>query len=150
MTRLAQTLFLLALLMLAACRQTDEQKAEQIAREYMSHTIGASAVSRAHIETHASAAGWQVIFHDAYASSDEGPFWPDACGWGGSDCVFREVYACIDGDWMIRQVAGSPATASFEAKDVACPPMPPLAPAPTLAGRRPSPKMLMPTAARVP
>ncbi len=42
MTRLAQLLFLLTLLMLVACRQTDEQKAEQIAREYMSHTIGAS------------------------------------------------------------------------------------------------------------
>lgn len=150
MIRLAKLLFLVFLLMLVACRQNDEQKAVQLAREYMSHAIGANAVNRAHVEVHFSKAGWQVIFRDAYASSDEGSLGPDACGWGGSDCVFRDVYACIDGDWMIRQVGGSPATVPLEAQDVVCQAMPPIAPAPTMASSRLSPEILVPTATRVP
>jgi hypothetical protein len=150
MIRLAKLLFLVTLLVLVACRQNDEQKAVQLAREYMSRTIGANTVNRAHVEVHFSDAGWQVIFRDAYASSDEGVLGPDACGWGGNDCVFRDVYACIDGDWMMRQVGGSPATVSLEAQDMVCQAMPPLAPAPTMASSRSSPGTLMPTATRIP
>ena len=150
MIRLAKLLFLVFLLLLVACRQTDEQKAVQLAREYMSHTIGVNAVNRAHVETHFSQAGWQVIFRDAYASSDEGSLGPDACGLGGGDCVFKDVYTCIGGDWTIRQVGGSPATVSLTAQDAVCQAMPPIAPAPTMAGNWSSPETPMPTATRVP
>jgi hypothetical protein len=145
MFRFTKLLSLALLLMLVACRQSDEQKAEQLAREYMTRAIGVNAVNRAHVETRSSEAGWQVIFRDAYASSKEGSLGPDACGWGGSDCVFRDVYACIDGDWMIRQVGGSPATVSLEAQDVVCQALPPIAPAPTAAGDQSALQILKPT-----
>lgn len=120
MIHLTRLLVLVSLLMLVACRQSDEQKAEQLAREYMTHAIGALAVNRAQVEVHPSKSGWQVIFRDANASSAQGFLGPDACGIAGRDCVFRDVYACIDNDWKIRQVGGSPATVSLNAQDTVC------------------------------
>jgi hypothetical protein len=150
MFRLTKLLLLVFLLTLVACRQNDEQKAVQLAREYMSRTIGANAVNRAQVEVHSSEAGWQVIFRDAYASSDEGSLGPDACGWGGSSCVFRDVYACIDSDWMIRQVGGSPATASLGTQDAVCQTLSPIGLVSTITSGQSSPAIPKPAATRVP
>ena len=128
--------------MLVACRQSDEQKAEQLAREYMTRAIGVNAVNRAHIEMRSSEAGWQVVFRDAYASCEEGAFWPGACRFGSR--TFRDVYACVDHNWMIRQVGASPATEPIGIQEV-CQALPPIAPAPTAAGDQSALQLLKPT-----
>ena len=118
MVRITRLSFLIFLLMLVACTQNDEQKAVQIAREWMIRTAGANAVHRAHVETRLSKTGWLVIFRDAYATSDEGSWWPDACGFGQTHCVYRDVFACVGHDWMIHEAGATAPTVSFENQTV--------------------------------
>jgi hypothetical protein len=135
MFRFAKLLLPLLVLMLAACQQNDEQKAEQLARKFMTEAIGANAVNRAHVEIRSSEAGWQVIFRDTYASCGEGSFWPGACSFGPR--TFRDVYACVDPNWMIHELGASSATDSVREQDVyhAMPSGPTIAPAPTEPAR---------------
>jgi len=132
MFRFATRLFLLFLFVLVACQQNnDERKAEQLARTLMIEAIGANAVNRAHVEIRSSEAGWQVIFRDAYASCGEGSFWPGACSFGPR--TFRDVYACVDPNWMIHELGASSAIDPVGAQDIchALPTGPTIAPAPT-------------------
>jgi hypothetical protein len=96
--------------------QDPQQKAEQVAHDRMQQVIGSSAVNRAHVEVRSSAAGWMVVFRDANASCSEGTFWPGACRTGAN--TFRDVYACVERDWQIRQMGASSASAPLGAGDL--------------------------------
>lgn len=104
-TRFARIISLIFLLLLVACQPQPEKKAEQLAREYMTTVIGESAVDRSAIEVRPSAVGWMVIFRNAHASCDEAILWRGACRDGNRE--FRDVYACVERNWMIRQIGGT-------------------------------------------
>lgn len=109
-------LTLVFLLLTTACQPKPEKKAEQIAREQMTAVIGVSAVNRSVIEVLPSTVGWMVIFRDANVSCDEGAFWPGACRFGNQ--VFRDVYACVEHDWNIRQIGASSESESLGEEDL--------------------------------
>ena len=116
MFRRARLILLMFLLLLTACQQRPEETAEQRARHLMAPVIGADAMQRAHVEVRPSTVGWLVIFRNANASCAEGTFWPGACRFGSR--VFRDVYACVERDWQIRQMGASSAVNSLGAEDL--------------------------------
>jgi hypothetical protein len=123
---------LLALLLLTtSCQPKSEKKAEKLAREQMIRIIGANAVDRSVIEVHPSKVGWIVIFRDANASCDEGSFWPGACRF--ENRVFRDVYACVESNWSIRQMGVSGKSESLGEEDLC------QVPAPALPTAEPNP-----------
>lgn len=115
-TRCVRFITLVFLLLTTACQPKPEKKAEQLAREQMVGVIGESAVDRSVVEVRPSTVGWMVIFRDANVSCDEGPFWPGACRFGNR--VFRDVYACVERNWSIRQMGASGETESFGEEDL--------------------------------
>jgi hypothetical protein len=109
-------LILVFLLLTAACQPKPEKKAEQVAREQMTGVIGTNAIDRSVIEVRLSNVGWMVIFRDVNVSCDEGAFWPGACRFGNR--VFRDVYACVERDWNIRQMGASSESKSLGEEDL--------------------------------
>jgi hypothetical protein len=107
---------LIFFLLTSACQSEPEEKAEQLAREQMIAVIGANAVDRSVIEVHPSKVGWMVIFRDANASCDEGSFWPGACRF--ENRLFRDVYACVERNWSIRQMGTSGESESLGDEDL--------------------------------
>ena len=89
-------------------QRSPEQKAEQLAREQMRLVIGADAINRAHVEVRPSAVGWMVVFRNANASCADGVWWPGACRFAANS--FRDVYACVERDWRIRQMGATSAS----------------------------------------
>ena len=95
--------------------QSDEQRAERLAREHMSRVVGAAAIERSRVEVRPSTCGWMVVFRDAEAHCGDGPFWPGACRFGPA--VFRDVYACVLRNGQIQQVGASQSSLSLDAED---------------------------------
>ncbi len=95
--------------------QSDERRAERLAREHMSRVIGAAAIERSRVEVWPSTCGWMVVFRDAEAHCGDGPFWPGACRFGPA--VFRDVYACVLRNGQIQQVGASQSPLSLDAED---------------------------------
>jgi hypothetical protein len=126
-TRFVKFILLVLLLLNASCQPKTEKKAEKIAREQMTYVMGADAVDRSVIEVHPSRVGWMVIFRDANASCEEGSFWPGACRFGNR--VFRDVYACVERNWSIRQIGASNKSESLGEEDLCQLPGPELPPA---------------------
>jgi len=113
---------LLAAILLAACDgpgtpadEIGQQQAERLARERMNLTIGAAAVGRSRVEVWPSKCGWLVVFRDAEARCGDGPFWPGACR--ADATVFRDLYACVQGDGQILQMGGSQSPQALGAED---------------------------------
>lgn len=125
------SIILPAVLVLAGCQGSTQAQAEQRARDYMTIVIGADAVKRAHLDTHRSQAGWMVIFRDAYATCDQGTWFPGACS-SGRQTPFRDVYTCVPDSGEIGQ-AGTSGDLPFGNEDLCQWPSPngTRAPAPT-------------------
>ena len=115
-TRFVKLITIVFLLLTTSCQAKPEKKAEQLAREQMTRVIGADAVDRSVVVIRPSVVGWMVIFRDANASCDEGPFWPGACRFGNR--VFRDVYACVERNWNIRQKGASGESESLGEEDL--------------------------------
>jgi hypothetical protein len=98
-------ILLVLLLLTTSCQPKPEKKAEKLAREQMILVMGADAVDRSLIEIHSSKVGWMVIFRAANASCEEGFSLRGACRFGNR--VFRDVYACVERNWSIRQMGYS-------------------------------------------
>jgi len=109
-------IFFLLPLLVVACQENPEKRAEQVAIEQMMRTVGIDAVNRSHIEVRPSAVGWMVVFSDAKASCKESSLWPGACRFASN--VYRDVYACVERDWRIRQIGGSGASESLAMEDL--------------------------------
>jgi len=109
-------IFFSLLLLIVACQEHPEKRAEQVAREQIIQTIGIDAVNRSYIEVRPSAVGWMVVFSDAKASCEESSLWPGACRFASN--VYRDVYACVERDWRIRQIGGSGASESLGMEDL--------------------------------
>jgi hypothetical protein len=111
-SRLAAALLLLAYLLAGAVEATagssvavalqaspapplsaDEQRAEQRAHAYLGDIFGAAPLDRARVEVRAFAAGWMVVYRDAYVSCGPGTAGSDDCRWG--PIPQRDVFACI-------------------------------------------------------
>ena len=135
MTPFIKFIPLVILLLITACQEKPEKKAEQLAREQMTRTIGLSAVNRSVVEVRPSVVGWMVLFRNANASCDEGSFWPGACDFRAN--IFRDVYACVERDWSIRQMGATGPSESLGAEDLcqASPSNQTATPAPTLVPR---------------
>jgi hypothetical protein len=105
--RLKSILLCLSLLLaLRGCQLSPQARAEQQARDYMTIVIGADAVNRAHVAISRSPAGWMVIFRDAYATCDQGTWFPGACRFG-RQTPYRDVYTCVPDNGEIGQVGAS-------------------------------------------
>ena len=114
--RFLSLIALIFFLLTNACQPNPEEKAEQLAREQMIGVIGVNAVDRSVIDAYPSKVGWMVIFRDANASCDKGSFWPGACRF--ENRIFRDVYACVEGNWSIRQMGTSGESASLGDEDL--------------------------------
>jgi len=104
-TRFVKFPLLVLLLLTTSCQPKPEKKAENLAREQMLGVMGADAIDRSVIEVYPSKVGWMVIFRDANASCEEGFSLRGACRFGNR--VFRDVYACVERNWSIRQMGTS-------------------------------------------
>ena len=122
--RFVRFILLVLLLPTASCQPKLEIKAEKVAREQMTYVMGADAVDRSVVEVHPSKVGWLVIFRDANASCEEGSWWPGACRFGNR--VFRDVYACVEWNWSIRQMGTSGESEALGEEDVCQGPTPEL------------------------
>ncbi len=102
-----KTILLATFFSLSVACQSEQQRAEQVARQYMRNAIGPAAVERAHVEVRPSKVGWMVIFHDANTScGDPGAgFWPGACRFGA--VTYRDAYTCINYDGSLNGQAGA-------------------------------------------
>ena len=114
--RFAKSIVLVFLLLTTSCQSKSEKKAETLACEQMTGVIGANAVNRSVIEVYPAKVGWMVIFRDANASCEEGSFWPGACRFGNR--VFKDVYACVERNWSIRQMGASNESESLGEEDL--------------------------------
>lgn len=114
--RFVKFILLVLLLLTTSCQEKPEKKAEKLAREQMIWVMGADAVDRAVIEVHPSKVGWMVIFRDANASCEEGFSLIGACRFGNR--VFRDVYACVERNWSIRQIGASGESKSLAEEDL--------------------------------
>ena len=104
-TRFVKFPLLVLLLLTTSCQPKPEKKAENLAREQMLGVMGADAIDRSVIEVYPSKVGWMVIFRDANASCEEGFSLRGACRF--EKRVFRDVYACVERNWSIRQIGTS-------------------------------------------
>ena len=109
-------ILLVLLLLTTSCQSKSEKKAEKVAREQMIQVMGAESVDRSVIEVRPSKVGWMVIFRDANASCEEGFSLIGACRFGNR--VFRDVYACVERDWSIRQMGTSGESKSLGEEDL--------------------------------
>jgi hypothetical protein len=114
--RFVKFILLVLLSLTTSCQTKPEQKAEKLAREQMIQVMGAEAVERAVIEVQPSKVGWMVIFREANASCEEGFSLIGACRFGNR--VFRDVYACVERDWNIRQIGTSGESSSLGEEDL--------------------------------
>jgi hypothetical protein len=114
--RFVGCILLVLLVLTTSCQSNSEKKAENLAREQMIRVMGAEAVDRSVIEVYPSKVGWMVIFRDANASCEEGSFWPRACCF--QNRVFRDVYACVERNWSIRQMGTSGESESLGEEDL--------------------------------
>jgi hypothetical protein len=114
--RFVKFILLGLLLLTTACQSKSEKKAENLAREQMIGVMGTQAVDRSVIEVRPSKVGWMVIFRDANASCEEGFSLIGACRFGNR--VFRDVYACVERDWNIRQMGTSGESRSLAEEDL--------------------------------
>src|SRR5215216_2876618 len=133
-TRFVKSILLVLLFLTAACQLKAEKKAERLAREQMTRVMGTEAVDRSVVELRPSKVGWMVIFRDANASCEEGFSIRGACRFGNQ--VFRDVYACVERDWDIRQMGNSGASDSLGQEDLCqlpTPELPTVAPNPSLS-----------------
>jgi hypothetical protein len=71
----------------------DEQRAEQRARAYLGEIFGAAPLDRARVEVRSFAAGWMVVYRDAYVACGPGTTGSNDCRWG--PIPQRDVFACI-------------------------------------------------------
>jgi len=122
--RFVKFILLVLVLTTAYCQPKPEKKAGKIAREQMTDVMGADAVDRSVIEVRPSKVGWMVIFRDANASCEEGSWWPGACRFGNR--VFRDVYACVEQNWIIEQMGYSSESKSLGDEDLCQLPAPEL------------------------
>jgi hypothetical protein len=99
-------LVLFGALALAGCQGSTQTQAEQQARDYMTIVIGMEAVSRSHVVVTRSQAGWLVVFRDAYATCDQGAWFPGACRFG-RQAPYQDVYTCVPDTGEISQVGAS-------------------------------------------
>jgi hypothetical protein len=114
--RFLKFVLLVLLLLTTSCQLKLEEKAEKLAREQMLGVMGAEAVDRSVIEVYPSKVGWMVIFRDANASCEEGFSLRGACRFGNR--VFRDVYACVERNWSIRQIGTSGESQSLGKEDL--------------------------------
>jgi hypothetical protein len=114
--RVIKFTLLILLLLTTSCQPKPEKKAEKLAREQMTRVMGDDAVDRSVIEVHPSKVGWMVIFRDANASCEEGFSLRGACRFGNR--VFRDVYACVERNWSIRQIGAGGESESLGEEDL--------------------------------
>ena len=114
--RFVKFILLVLLLLTTSCQSKSEKKAEKLAREQMIQVMGAEAVDRSVIEVRPSKVGWMVIFRDANASCEEGFSLIGACRFGNR--VFRDVFACVERNWSIRQIGASRESKSLAEEDL--------------------------------
>ena len=129
--RVIKFILLILLLLTTSCQPKPEKKAEKLAREQMIGVMGADAVDRSVIGVHPSKVGWMVIFRDANASCEEGFSLIGACRFGNR--VFRDVFACVERNWSIRQIGTSSESKSLAEEDLC------QAPGPVLPTANPNP-----------
>src|SRR5688572_4149013 len=122
--RFVNFILLVLLLLTASCQPKPEKRAEKVAREQMTQVMGEDAVDRSVIEVRPSKVGWMVIFQEANASCEEGFSLIGACRFGKR--VFRDVYACIERNWSIRQMGYSGESESLGQEDLCQVPVPEL------------------------
>src|SRR5438874_5915468 len=103
------------LLALDGCQGSTKARAEQQARHLMTLVIGADAVNRAQVVVTRSEAGWLVMFRDAYATCDQGVWFPGACRFG-RQAPYRDIYTCVPDSGEIGQV-GASGDSPFGAED---------------------------------
>jgi len=94
------------LLALGGCQGNTHAGAEQRARAIMTIVIGADAVNRSHVVVSRSQGGWLVMFRGAYATCDQGVWFPGACR-NARQTPFQDVYACVPDSGEIGQVGAS-------------------------------------------
>ena len=120
-------IFLVLLLLTTSCQSKSEKKVVTLAREQMIGVMGVDAVDRSVIEVYPSKVGWMVMFRGANASCEEGFSLRGACRSGNRG--YRDVYACVERNWSIRQIGASGESESLGEEDLCQVPGPVLPPA---------------------